>query len=190
MRRATQRDAINTQQFYFRQQVVPSTDDQQGGPTEQEYAPMTLDAIVNGKDGFHGLVPLVRSYVDSVDMDVNTRCTVLQYLSLISRKASGGCGVSVHCLTHPWCNCHVTFVPTPTGELLTTASWMRKFICSHPDYKKDSVVSEAVTYDLIRMCKDISEGNTPCLELTGTLMSKTPPEYQVPVCSENSSAHN
>ena len=66
-------------------------------PSEQEYLPMSIDAIVNGQEGFYGLVPLVRMYVDSVDMDVDTRCTVLRYLSFISKKASGVC-VCVWCV--------------------------------------------------------------------------------------------
>ena len=97
MKRATHRDAVNSQQFFFRQQVLPTTEDlsaeQRGDspPSEQEYLPMSIDAIVNGQEGFYGLVPLVRMYVDSVDMDVDTRCTVLRYLSFISKKASGVC---------------------------------------------------------------------------------------------------
>ena len=78
---------------------------------------------------------------------------------------------------------HWVTPPPHAGELLTTAGWMRRFICSHPDYKKDSVVSEVITYDLIRTAREISEGYTPCPELTGTLASKTPPEYHVAVCS-------
>ena len=67
---------------------------------------------------------------------------------------------------------------------------MREFICSHPDYKKDSVVSEAITYDLIRVAKDISEGHAPCPALTGSLVSKTPPNYHVPLCQDSQSEHN
>ena len=95
MRRATVRDAVNTQQFFFRQHVVPSADEgslqEEAVPSELEYAPMCINDIINGKDGFHGLVPLVRTYLDSVDIDVDTKCTILKYLSLISRKASGVC---------------------------------------------------------------------------------------------------
>lgn len=87
MKRATHRDAVNSEQFFFRQQILPSTED--SSADQQEYEPMSIDAIINGKEGFHGLVPLVRMYVDSINMDVDTRCTVLRYLSLISRKASG-----------------------------------------------------------------------------------------------------
>ena len=36
------------------------------------------------------------------------------------------------------------------GRLCTPASWLRKFITSHPAYKHDSVVSEEINYDLVK----------------------------------------
>lgn len=36
------------------------------------------------------------------------------------------------------------------GSLITTATWMRKFIRSHPDYKFDSVISDTINYDLLK----------------------------------------
>lgn len=41
------------------------------------------------QDEFPGLLPLVRMYINSVEMDVETRCTILQYLRVISKRASG-----------------------------------------------------------------------------------------------------
>ena len=41
------------------------------------------------QDEFPGLIPLVRMYVNSIDIDVDTRCTVMQYLRLMSERASG-----------------------------------------------------------------------------------------------------
>ena len=35
------------------------------------------------------------------------------------------------------------------GTLLTPATWIRNFVRSHPDYQKDSVVSQAINYDLL-----------------------------------------
>jgi glutamate--cysteine ligase catalytic subunit len=35
------------------------------------------------------------------------------------------------------------------GTLLTPATWIRKFVQSHPDYQKDSVVSQLINYDLL-----------------------------------------
>lgn len=36
-----------------------------------------------------------------------------------------------------------------TGTLLTPATWIRKFVQSHPEYRKDSVVSQVINYDLL-----------------------------------------
>lgn len=58
---------------------------------------------------FPGLIPLVNSYLSSMDADADTHCTVQRYLKLIKKRAS--------------------------GELLTTASWLRKEVLNHPDYK-------------------------------------------------------
>lgn len=65
---------------------------------------------------------------------------------------------------------------------MTTASWMRHFVTSHPDYHHDSVVSDKVTFDLMKHMKDISEGIAPCPELTGKMASKVPTAYQVLRC--------
>ena len=35
---------------------------------------------------------------------------------------------------------------------------MRNFVTSHPDYKKDSVVSDKITYDLTVLADDIVQG--------------------------------
>ena len=35
------------------------------------------------------------------------------------------------------------------GTLSTPATWIRNFVRSHPDYQKDSVVSQAINYDLL-----------------------------------------
>lgn len=58
---------------------------------------------------FPGLIPLVNSYLSSMDADADTHCTIQRYLKLIQRRAS--------------------------GELLTTAGWLRKEVLTHPDYK-------------------------------------------------------
>lgn len=36
------------------------------------------------------------------------------------------------------------------GTLLTPATWIREFVTSHPDYRKDSVVSQVINYDLLK----------------------------------------
>ena len=61
----------------------------------------------------------------------------------------------------------------PPGELLTTARWIRNFVHNHPDYKKDSVVSDNINYDLVCRCDDITRGKVIDPTLTIEYDSKT-----------------
>ena len=90
---------------------------------------------------FPGLIPLVRSYLDSMSVDFETRCTIGRYLDLISQRAS--------------------------GKLMTPAAWMRNFVQTHPEYKKDSVVSPVIAYDLMKACAEITHGTRQAPELLG-----------------------
>ncbi|XP_055696145.1 glutamate--cysteine ligase [Lutzomyia longipalpis] len=148
MQKAQKRNACREETFWFKKHV---TGQMKNGETvvengvtdiEDEYELMTIDQIINGKpDSFPGLVPLIHSYLGSMDVDADTHCTIQQYLKLIQKRAS--------------------------GELLTTASWIRQQVINHPDYKKDSVVSERINYDLLKMCKEIQDDERQCPELLG-----------------------
>lgn len=50
---------------------------------------------------------------------------------------------------------------------------MRRFVEVHPDYKKDSVVSETICYDLMNTFDRISKGEFGAPELFGKPTSKT-----------------
>lgn len=169
MQTSQKRGAVLTEKFWFKKNITGTSST--GGQTnsndtatpmnstetnnhdnengiDEEYELMTIDQIINGKDNFPGLVPLINSYLGSMDVDADTHCTIQQYLRLIQKRAS--------------------------GELLTTASWMRKEITEHEEYKQDSVVSERICYDLLKKAKDIQDGIRPCPELLGTnINSKT-----------------
>lgn len=82
---------------------------------------------------YPGLVPLIHAYLDQVGVDTVTRKRVNLYLDLIVQRA--------------------------TGELLTPACWIRKFVHNHPAYKKDSKVPQEVAYDLLRRIDGISRGD-------------------------------
>lgn len=105
------------------------------GPVEDEYTLMTIDEIINGTPSasgahsFPGLVPLVESYLDSVNVDIETRCALARYLDVVRKRAS--------------------------GELITGAKWIRGFVRSHEEYKGDSVVGEGITYDLCRIVEGL-----------------------------------
>lgn len=162
METAHARDAVNTQKFYFRKNPFPSRQPRSNGsgtstPTpisrpqtpqlaiDDEYELMTVDEIINGQHksngtnghtsrsssgGFPGLIPLVESYLSSMNVDVETRCELAKYLALIRGRAN--------------------------GSLWTASKWIRQFVQEHPDYKKDSVVGEGITYDLVKAVEEIT----------------------------------
>lgn len=162
METAHVRDAVNTQKFYFRKNPFSSRPSRSNGsgyatptptsrpqtpqiPVEDEYELMTVDEIMNGQHkttngtkgnngdasgGFPGLIPLVESYLSSMNVDVETRCELAKYLALIRGRAN--------------------------GSLWTASKWIRQFVQDHPDYQRDSVVGEGVTYDLMKAVEEIT----------------------------------
>ncbi|KAF2774249.1 GCS-domain-containing protein [Teratosphaeria nubilosa] len=152
---AHRRDAVLNEEFYFRKNVLPKRPARTNGttshpasgtttpqlsrpstplgPVEDEYELMTINTIINGSpDGsFPGLIPLVESYLDSVNVDVETRCELARYLELVKGRAS--------------------------GELWTAARWIRGFVREHAEYKGDSVVGEGVVYDLVKAVERVTE---------------------------------
>ncbi|KAK9471557.1 glutamate-cysteine ligase-domain-containing protein [Dipodascopsis tothii] len=172
MAAAQRRDAVGTQQFYFRKDVfshaawaaaapppaaaAPSPDAASSAPStprsassvasdeslsslepavEDEYALFSIGELINGKHDagidFPGLAGLVEAYLDRMNVDIATRCQLGKYIQLIRRRAS--------------------------GELDTAAAWIRKFVRAHPAYKFDSVVSNEINYDLVKMVENITE---------------------------------
>jgi glutamate--cysteine ligase catalytic subunit len=88
---------------------------------------MTADEIFNGEsdeNGFPGLIPIVRYYLDYSKMPLTEQVKIAPYLELISQRAS--------------------------GESPTPATWMRDFVRSHKDYRQDSYVSEGICYDMMQ----------------------------------------
>ncbi|KAK1831600.1 putative glutamate--cysteine ligase [Podospora conica] len=143
METAHARDAVREKRFWFRRNPFPprksrgnsgaNTPRSSRPPSpvmgvEEEYRLMTVDEIINGspagsEEDFPGLIPLVESYLDSINIDVATRCELGTYLDLIRKRAS--------------------------GELWTAARWIREFVRGHEKYEGDSVVSEEVNRDLV-----------------------------------------
>ncbi|XP_035659867.1 glutamate--cysteine ligase catalytic subunit-like [Branchiostoma floridae] len=164
MQEAQKRDAVRQGLFWFRKEVLPpnecceedpkpkpaakSYSQYNGSCQQEEYTKMSINEIINGQaGGFQGLVSLMNSYLETVEIDVDTRCSVQQYLRLIQKRAS--------------------------GELMTTARWIRAFVQNHPKYKYDSVVSDEIAYDLTKVSDEITKGIRSCPELFGMLNSRT-----------------
>lgn len=146
------RDAVSTQKFWFRKNPfsshkssssgtgtstpaeAPSRPATPVGPVEDEYEQMSINEVINGQQstegGFPGLIPLVESYLNSMNVDVETRCDIATYLDLIRKRAN--------------------------GTYWTAAKWIRHFVAEHPEYKKDSVVGEGITFDLVKVAEQIT----------------------------------
>lgn len=188
------RDAVKTQSFYFRKNVFKSSDgsgflcacghihnaslvggqaecedidrfcsksfDGEGSDSDSDpFELMTLDEIFNGKPlcykgqqtgfAFPGLIPLMRGYLNALEIDSLTRIKLRAYMDFVSERAS--------------------------GVLCTNAAFIREYIRCHPDYKRDSVVSEAITYDLMNTLQGITRGEVLATELLGRFQEEVIP---------------
>ncbi|KAG0034427.1 hypothetical protein BGZ81_004677 [Podila clonocystis] len=172
MKVAQNRNAVLNEKFYFRKSIfpqsrpgTPASGTPSGSPKlsnaslpraahhganlsagldrSDEYELMTIDEIINGKPstGYPGLLGLVNNYLNTLNIDIETRCEISKYLELIKKRAN--------------------------GTLMTAASWMRQFVQNHPDYKQDSVVSEKINYDMVKMIEKINNGEVSAPELLG-----------------------
>ena len=140
MKTAHRRDAAHTERFWFRRHLVEPV----GGIPEYEDVAekMSIQQILMGKGSyFPGLIPMILAYLDSRKCEKATRNKVENYLRFIRMRA--------------------------TGEVLTTAAWIRKFVRKHPDYKHDSVVTQLINYDLLTACHEIGIGKRTATELIG-----------------------
>jgi len=91
-------------------------------------------------DDFPGLLALVDAYLETLEIEPQDIDKIQQYLDFVRRRSDG---------------MYISFRTKSlidgffTGRLLTPARWIRNFVTSHPDYKKDSVVSQTINYDLL-----------------------------------------
>jgi glutamate--cysteine ligase catalytic subunit len=116
-----------------------------GSNEENAYEEMSMAEIMLGKgDYFPGLIPLVQAYLDYINCDSITRNRLDTYLAFIEKRA--------------------------TGELVTPATWMRNYVRTHAAYKGDSVISDEIAYDLVKICSDIGLGKVHIPELLGDVV--------------------
>jgi glutamate--cysteine ligase catalytic subunit len=151
MQTAQKRNACLTEKFYFRKNIFTSSSPKDANPVEEfnncdcaendecDLIQLSINEIVNGNDKFPGLIQIIKNYLSNLEVDVDTQCTIKQYLQLIESRAN--------------------------GNLMTPASWIRKFVLSHPKYKQDSCINEEINYDLMWRIYLISSGQIKCPEL-------------------------
>ncbi|KAF9517630.1 hypothetical protein BS47DRAFT_1290533 [Hydnum rufescens UP504] len=98
-----------------------------------KYEEMTMAEIINGKGNeFPGLLGVVNAYLNSLNMEFESKQRMRAYMALVKRRAD--------------------------GSLKTCATWIREFIRSHPAYKHDSVISEEINFDLMKALDEIERG--------------------------------
>lgn len=84
MRRAHGVDAVNTEKFWFRGQILPTR--KQTDLSEE----MTMKEIMCGKGtSFPGLIPLCYAYLEHIKCDAKSYARIDEYLTLIAKRASG-----------------------------------------------------------------------------------------------------
>ncbi|KIV87026.1 hypothetical protein PV11_02598 [Exophiala sideris] len=137
MERAHTRNAVRNEKFFFRRRLQ-TREDTSDDDIKEEYTLMTVDEIINGRTGnsqvghFTGLLPLIQLYMREQGISPEEEGQITKYLEVIRCRAN--------------------------GEMLTPATWMRQFVHSHKDYQQDSIVSETVCYDLLKVVKDLGDG--------------------------------
>jgi hypothetical protein len=114
------------------------------------FTQLSLDEIFNGQkcqngqqSGFVGLIPIVQHYLGLIHCDPESLGIISNYLSFISRRAS--------------------------GQLLSGAQFQRQFILNHPLYtqKKDSLLPEKALNDLLMIIHGIENLTIVVPELLG-----------------------
>ena len=168
MDRAHKRDAVKTQKFFFRKFVAPfdpefvdaiGSPPPPGGPADKSgcgcgaepddgfnrqdsFEEMTLEEIFCGKDSYYpGLIPLIYAYLEYIRCAPEAFEKIDRYLQYITSKVK--------------------------GETITTATWIRNFVTTHPAYNNDSFISQEIQYDLVKACDAIGSGQMLCPEILG-----------------------
>jgi glutamate--cysteine ligase catalytic subunit len=125
MKNASDQDAACVSFFVFRSTSIKAE-------TENQPKLLKADEIIDGseeKDGFEGMVPLLKEYVAQIpDLSTKQRRRLLDYLDFVSLRAN--------------------------GATMSTAVWVRDQLVMHADYraKRDSLVSQAMVHGLIQAC--------------------------------------
>ena len=139
MRRSKAKDAILTQKFFIRKFALQPDQGLERNiivPDNLDLLELTIDEIFNGQkhvhNGFPGLYHAMNTYLDFIQCEEHVLTRLRGYLDLLSKRAS--------------------------GELPTTARWIRNYVTSHPAYTGDGTINSVINDDLVKVCDDIGMG--------------------------------
>jgi len=144
MKRAHTPNAVGKCKFWFRKNIIQEDVSPSVG-SNADITEMTLHEIMDGKNGtFPGLVPLCLTYLEHIECDPVSFARITEYLTFISKRAA--------------------------GALATPATWMRRFVAGHREYRQDSVITPGIAHDLMVACNEIGLGARRCPELLGDVV--------------------
>lgn len=149
MERASEVDAVLTQKFWFNKNSFnanPGVDFEHNvlvnAVPDTDLVELSLDEIMNDWSGGCGLISSVLQYLELLGVDSETKAHLTPYISLLQKRAS--------------------------GELPTTARWIRNFVKSDPNHVKGSCKLSSVTADnLLLACEDLGLGKQSSASLNG-----------------------
>lgn len=167
MSRAILRAAVTDQKFYFRRyfygpessdkryQCSPGNKNLRRQKLEQFEKEMlvelTLEQLLEGGPGHQGFKGLIQLFIE-LNKEQLRRSSELQQVDLVAQI---------------W-EVYDFMLGRARGELLTSASLIRKFVGEHPLYKHDSVVEGELMEDLIRFLLEVQEKNNHPLLFSGS----------------------
>ncbi|EGO00094.1 hypothetical protein SERLA73DRAFT_107071 [Serpula lacrymans var. lacrymans S7.3] len=175
MGRAQQRDAVHSEKFYFRKDVLPpghtsptsSVASSSGSNSPVECSNCSLPS--KDKKLRNCFPPLARPLhvVDSPVEEEYEEMTVNEIMNGKNASFPGLLGlvdayldtIDVEKAERSKIDRYLDFIRRRSnGSLMTAATWMRNFVRSHPAYKFDSVVSQEINYDLMIAIDRIERG--------------------------------
>eukprot|EP00474_Spongospora_subterranea_P008754 CRZ09212.1 hypothetical protein [Spongospora subterranea] len=142
VQRAHTRDAVNVENFHMRIRPKPECTPCPSQCHPSDYKEMSMEEIMCGKAdccGFAGLLSFVEGYLDAIHCDSKSRALIDEYMNFIEMRAK--------------------------SQFATLATWMRRFVQTHPDYRFDSNISQSTAFDLINVLDEIAAGRVHCPQL-------------------------
>lgn len=148
MARAHKRDAVLTERFLFRKNIIQSgykeldldktgylISNLKNSAKKEEVAEMTMVEILEGKPDieYKGIFPLLEEMIDSCDGTEKDKEQVRDYLNFLLQRAK--------------------------GKLKTGAKYIRDYVRKHSSYEFDSIVTDKINYDLLKNLEEINKQN-------------------------------
>ncbi|KAI6121726.1 glutamate-cysteine ligase-domain-containing protein [Pisolithus sp. B1] len=183
MQRAQKRDAVRSQKFFFRKDVVPpgyvtpvaSLSSSEPSSPSEDGEPGVVTQIKDRK--LRNCFPTLARPPIIDDGSVEDEYEEMSIKEIFSGKGSTFPGllglVEAYLGTleatsdeRKQIDKYLDLIRgRANGTLQTTATWMRNFVRSHPAYKFDSVVSQEINYDLLTAIDQIERGTLRVPEL-------------------------